>query len=311
MLAPTAADLPDLLHSVQNLMTRVDVHGTSLEYVERGSGEPVVFVHGSASDGRTWQLQQEELGRGYRTIVYSRRFHWPNETIAEGADYSMPEHVDDLRALLRSLDAAPAHLVGHSYGAYVCLLLAISEPGLVRTLVLTEPPVLPLVASVPPTSLEIVRLMMTRPRTGLAAVMFAVTGLGPATAAVKRGDTEAAIRIFGHAVLGRRFYRRLAKSRLQQVRDNFIAAEFLGSGLAPLDARKVRGLRVPTLLVTGEHSPALFHRLTDRLYELLPGAERIEIPGASHLMHEDNAQAYSAALISHLRRHSGPRPGPV
>jgi hypothetical protein len=51
--------------------------------------------------------------KGYRTIVYSRRFHWPNEAIREGTDYSMTEHVDDLRALLRSLDAAPAHLVGH------------------------------------------------------------------------------------------------------------------------------------------------------------------------------------------------------
>jgi pimeloyl-ACP methyl ester carboxylesterase len=41
------------------------------------------------------------------------------------------EHVDDLEALLRLLDAAPAHLVGHSYGAFVCLLLAIRKPQIV------------------------------------------------------------------------------------------------------------------------------------------------------------------------------------
>jgi hypothetical protein len=57
--------------------------------------------------------------------------------------------------------------------------------------VLAEPPVLPLVASMPPTPLEILRLLMARPRTGLAILKFAITGLGPATAAVKRGDPVA------------------------------------------------------------------------------------------------------------------------
>jgi len=41
--------------------------------VERGTGEPVVFVHGSASDYRTWHSQLDELGQRYRTIAYSRR----------------------------------------------------------------------------------------------------------------------------------------------------------------------------------------------------------------------------------------------
>ncbi|NIR47278.1 alpha/beta hydrolase [candidate division KSB1 bacterium] len=69
-------------------------------------------------------------------MVYSRRYHWLNEQIAEGIDYSMTEHVDDLQTLLHSFGAVQAHLVGHSYGAFLCLLLAIKEPRFVRTLVL-------------------------------------------------------------------------------------------------------------------------------------------------------------------------------
>ena len=62
----------------------------------------------------------------------------------------------------------------------------------------------------------------------------------------------------------------------------------------------MRGVASPTLLVNGERSPRLFHRFTDRLEELLPRAERVEIPGASHIMHEDNTTAYASAVLSFL-----------
>jgi non-heme chloroperoxidase len=52
-------------------MTSIPVNGISLETAERGSGEPLVLVHGSASDYRTWQIQQEEFGKRFRTIVNS------------------------------------------------------------------------------------------------------------------------------------------------------------------------------------------------------------------------------------------------
>jgi hypothetical protein len=44
-----------------------------LAYLEYGSGEPVVLIHGALSDYRDWLLQVEELRRDYRVIVPSRR----------------------------------------------------------------------------------------------------------------------------------------------------------------------------------------------------------------------------------------------
>jgi len=285
-------------------MASVDINGTSFEYVESGRGEPLVLVHGSASDYRTWHLQRDELGKHFRVIAYSRRYHWPNEPISEGMDYAMAEHVDDLEALLRSLDAAPGHLVGHSYGAFLCLLLAIREPQLVRTLVLAEPPVVPLFVSNPPKPMEILKLLVSRPRTAVAIIKLGARGMSPATAAARRGDMEEAMRTFGRAVLGDEASGRLSEVRLEQVRANSIRAEFLGSGLAPLREDQVRGARAPALLLTGERSPALFHCLIDRLEELLPTSERIEIPRASHIVQEDNAPAYNAAVLSFLARHA-------
>lgn len=70
-------------------MAKVDIDGTPFEYFKNGNGEPLVFVHGSASDYRTWQFQQNEFAKRFSVIVYSRRYHWPNEPIADDVDYSM------------------------------------------------------------------------------------------------------------------------------------------------------------------------------------------------------------------------------
>ena len=274
--------------------------GYHFHCVQQGDGHPILFVHGSVSDHRTWQPQIETFGSHYRAIAYSRRYHWPNEPIATGADYAMREHVDDLEAVIASLGIAPVHLVGHSYGAFIGLLLACRRPDLLRSLVLAEPPVVTLLASNRPQALEILRLLATRPRTAAALMTFGARGLGPATAAFQAGDVETGLRLFGTAVLGREAFQNLSPVRLREVRDNLIVAEFLGSGFAPVDPSDVRRIECPTLLVTGACSPALFHRLTDRLEELLPRALRVEIAQASHIMHEDNVPAFNAAVLSFL-----------
>jgi pimeloyl-ACP methyl ester carboxylesterase len=284
-------------------MSSVGVNGTAFEYFEAGSGEPLLFVHGSASDYRTWQFQRDQFSRWFRTIVYSRRYHWPNEPISPGVDYAMTGHVDDLQTLLHTLDAVPAHLVGHSYGAFLCLLLALRDPRLVRSLVLAEPPAVTLFVSDPPKPVELLKLLVRRPRTALSIIKFGARGVSPAIAAVRRDDMEAAMRSFGTAVLGREAFQQLSEARRDQVRVNFIKAELLGSGFAPLDSARIRQLQLPVLLVNGEKSPALFHHLADRLQELLLDTERIEIPGASHIMHEDNVAAYNEAVLSFLKKH--------
>jgi pimeloyl-ACP methyl ester carboxylesterase len=287
-------------------VAKIEVDGTTLEYSEVGSGRPVVLVHGSASDYRTWKYQLDEFGKRFRAIAYSRRYHWPNEQIPEGVDYSMIEHVDDLERLLQSLHATPAHLVGHSYGAFVCLLLAMRAPRTVRSLVLAEPPALTLFTSNSPKPLELLKLSLTRPRTAVAIVKFGVAGVEPATKAIKRGDRESCVRLFGTAVMGRKFFRALSESRLEQVRANLIKTELTGSGFAPLDSDRIREIRIPALLLNAQQSPRFFHRLMDRLQELLPAAERFEIPGASHIMHEDNAPVYNTTVLSFLEKQSQP-----
>ena len=289
-------------------MPQLKVRGAELEYREQGEGDALVLVHGTQSDYRTWSGQLERFGASFRTIAYSRRYHWPNASIPAGADYSMVEQVEDLGAVIDALGERSAHVIGHSYGGYIALLLAIREPGLIRRLVLAEPPVLPLYVSVPPRPWELLRLLLTRPRTAAAIVRFGARGVGPATSAIRRGSREAGLRLAASAVLGPETFKRLSAERLQQARDNLIDEEFLGSGFTALTDAEVSSVGHRTLLLGSTRSPPIFGFLLDRLQELLPDAERAEIPDASHIMHEDNPDEFYEAVTAFLDAPEDPRP---
>jgi pimeloyl-ACP methyl ester carboxylesterase len=118
----------------------------------------------------------------------------------------MQPHVDDLASFLGAIDAASAHLVGSSWGGFICLLTAIRHPELVSTLVLEEPPVLSLFVSTPPKPRELLPLLLRRPLLALAIVRFGARTIAPAQRAFRRGHDEEAIRRFGLGVLGREGY---------------------------------------------------------------------------------------------------------
>jgi pimeloyl-ACP methyl ester carboxylesterase len=215
----------------------------------------------------------------------------------------MQQHVDDLAAVVEGPGRGRAHLVGHSYGAYVALVLALQQPARVASLVLAEPPVIPLFTSFPPRGTEILRLLLTRPRTALPIIRFAATGLQPAGRAARRGDLEGALRHFGSAVLGADRFAAMSAERRAQARDNLSREELLGDKvMVTLEPAAVAALTLPVLLVGGDCSPALFKRLTDHLQRLLPESSRVEIPGASHNLHEDAPDAFNRAVGEFLRR---------
>jgi pimeloyl-ACP methyl ester carboxylesterase len=291
--------------SFQGVRT-ADVNGAALAYREQGEGEPVVFVHGSVDDLRSWDQQLPTIGTSYRAIAYSRRYARPNADIEPDVDDQTLPHVDDLLTFLQVMDATPAHLVGHSWGGLICLLAAIRRPQVVRSLVLQEPPVLSLFISTRPRPTELLRLFSRRPRTALTILSFAAKTAVPAEKAFRRGDDEAAMQAYAVGLLGMDTWELLSQERKEQARENLNAlrAQVLGAGFPPLSDDDVRSVTAPTLLMTGKRSPAYLPRLTDRLQQLLPNVERVEIPAASHLMNEENPGAVNPAILGFLARHA-------
>lgn len=105
-------------------------------YVEAlGDGDPVLFVHGSFGTARGSFSAQLALADSHRLLLLDRRGFGAS---ARAADVGWQTDAADVLALLD--ETGPAHLVGHSYGAVVCLLAAGMRPEAVRSLVAIEPP---------------------------------------------------------------------------------------------------------------------------------------------------------------------------
>jgi pimeloyl-ACP methyl ester carboxylesterase len=124
----------------------IEINKATLHYFECGEGEPIVFVHGTLGDLNVFRTQAQTFATRFRVISYSRRYHSPNAPPRAQDVYPLGAHVADLGAPVKELKATPAHLVASSYGAYIALALAVDHPELVRSLVLGEPPLLPLLS---------------------------------------------------------------------------------------------------------------------------------------------------------------------
>ncbi|MBM4296788.1 MAG: alpha/beta hydrolase [Deltaproteobacteria bacterium] len=115
------------------------VNAYPMAFQERGSGPPIVFVHGALSDYRSWGAQLASPPAGYRVIAVSLRHYYPERWTGKGSDFSTTQHADDLIKFIEQLGAGPVYLVAHSRGGIVAALAAATRPELVSKLVLMEP----------------------------------------------------------------------------------------------------------------------------------------------------------------------------
>ena len=94
----------------------IEVNGYDMAYQEIGSGIPLVLVHGSLTDYRTWDAQVPDFSKAYRTISVSLRHYYPEKWNGIGDDFSIIQHASDVAALIKNLNLGKVHLLGHSRG---------------------------------------------------------------------------------------------------------------------------------------------------------------------------------------------------
>jgi len=102
---------------------------------DRGTGDPVVLLHGLASTHRWWDLVAPRL-RGFRVVRFDQRGHGGSGATPDG--YDLEHLVADVRAVLDGLEIDRAVLAGHSLGAAVALRVAATFPERVAALACVE-----------------------------------------------------------------------------------------------------------------------------------------------------------------------------
>jgi non-heme chloroperoxidase len=286
-LAPSRALAPQVATIRDNIQ---------LHYVELGIGAPVIFVHGSLSDYSYWEGQVRAFAGKYRAIAYSRRYNWPNDNAARRG-YSAALDAEDLAWFIDGLNLAPAHIVGHSYGALTALFLASKHPQLVRSVTLAEPPAMSLLAHLPG----------ERAAEGVAMLKDVQAHMvAPMKAALGRHDTEGAVRVFIDYVKGPGTW------------DSFSAADkaatlkdahewdviFAGGELFPeIKPAEVARISAPVLMLSGAKSYPFLGLIDQALYALLPASQHIIFPNADHQMWLEEPDACRRAVFGLIGGH--------
>jgi 3-oxoadipate enol-lactonase len=110
--------------------------GLDLYYVERGQGEPLIFLNGLAGDSMSWMGQLKNFGRHYRCLALDHRDVGQSTYVA--ADYTTGELAQDLIGLCQQLRLGPAHVIGVSMGGMIAQEMALTAPQSVASLVLVN-----------------------------------------------------------------------------------------------------------------------------------------------------------------------------
>ncbi len=265
------------------------VNGYDMAYVERGSGVPVILVHGAISDYRYWTSQMRPFSEQYRAVSVSLRHCYPEQWDGKGGGCSFRQHVEDMASFIEQLNAGQVHVVGHSRGADVALLLAAARPDLVRKLVLAEPA--PINAMLPETR-------ETRAGMEKYRIIF-----GDALAALQRGDRDNALKQFVDAVNYPGAWEKVPDIQKEIFRDNAWSLKSLQADAdEPLTCSEVGKFEGPVLFVTGEKSAGIYKLMSESLRQCFKRHKSITIPKASHPMNQMNPEAFNAGVLDFLEK---------
>jgi pimeloyl-ACP methyl ester carboxylesterase len=130
MLSGLVALHPIALDRVSAQDQFFDLNGVRIRYVDQGSGQPVVLLHGfggSLESGWVETGVLPNLARDYRVIALDYRGHGQSDKPHDPKSYGRHMGQDVVR-LLDHLNIARAHIVGHSLGAGITATLLTTHP---------------------------------------------------------------------------------------------------------------------------------------------------------------------------------------
>ena len=224
--------------------------GVDIAFIDEGEGEPIVLVHGFASNKEvnwaapSWITTLTRAGR--RAIALDNRGHGASSKLYDPAAYHSATMAEDVRALLDHLDLPRADVMGYSMGARIAAFLALAYPNRVRAAVLGG--------------------LGFRLVEGVGLPDTIAEGLEAPSLAEVRDPTAYLFRAFAEQT----------KSDLHA-----LAACMRGSRQT-LSATEVGRIAVPVLVAVGEHDPIAGS--PEALAALIPGATALVIPGRDHML---------------------------
>lgn len=224
--------------------------GVEISFLDEGEGEPIVLVHGFASNKEVnwvapgWVTTLTRAGR--RVIALDDRGHGQSSKLYDPALYSTTLMAGDVRALLDHLGIARADVLGYSMGARITAFLAVDHPDYVRSAILG----------------------------GLG--LHLVEGVGLPTSIAAALEAPSLLEVPDQQG---RMFRTFAEQTKSDLRA--LAACIRGSRQT-LTRAQVAAIRAPVLVAVGSKDDVAGS--AHELAALIPGAQALDIPGRDHML---------------------------
>jgi pimeloyl-ACP methyl ester carboxylesterase len=238
-----------------------------IAFVDEGQGEPIVLVHGFASNKEvnwvapSWVTTLTRAGR--RAIALDNRGHGASSKLYEPAAYHSTIMAEDVRALLDHLDLRRADIMGYSMGARIAAFLALAHPDRVRAAVLG----------------------------GLGFRLVEGVGLPDTIADALEAPSLAEV-----ADPVAYMFRAFAEQTKSDLRA--LAACMRGSRQT-LSRSEAARIAVPVMVAVGENDPIAGS--PEALAALIPGAKALVIPGRDHMLAVGD-RVFKSGVVEFLAR---------
>lgn len=249
----------------------------------------VIALHCSGADGGQWRALRETLGNAFETVApdhfgCATTGPWPGERA-----FTLADEAERTLALIDASDR-PVHLVGHSYGGAVALKAAALRPDRIASLSLYEP-----------SAFHVLRGIGDRGTAAFAEIQAVVqrTVQGVAT-----GDCRGAVAAFVDYWSGRGAWASL-RPPVQAALTRWLPKaplDFAALIDEPTSLATYASLRMPALILRGEHALAPSRLIAETLWALMPDAALTVIDGAGHMGPLTQAGAVNAAIARHIQR---------
>ena len=260
-------------------MEQVEVGGHRIAYREKGSGWPLVLLHGWPLDSRQWWRQLDALSDEFRVVAWDAPGAGASSDPPETA--RLADWADWLAAFVDALGLAPAHVGGLSFGGGLALELFHRHPKVVRSLILMSA-YAGWGGSLAPEEVQR-RLELTVRNTELPPVQWAPDLIE--TLLAEGSSAELADEL---ATMIADFHPAATKTSLRA----FAEAD-LSDMLADVD--------VPTLLLYGELDVRSPRQVWEPIHAGIAHSKLVVIPGVGHMLDMQAAERCNAEIRAFVR----------
>jgi pimeloyl-ACP methyl ester carboxylesterase len=254
---------------------------------EAGSGPGVVCIHANASSSAQWRdlmdlLSQSRLVLAPDSYGSGKSPDWNSER-----KLTLRDEVDLIEPVFTRA-GTPFALVGHSYGAAIALMAALSNPDRVRAMAIYEPTMFAVVDAQRP------------PPNGVDGIRNTVLA---AAKALDAGDRGAAAGHFIDFWMGSGSWSATSPQRKPVIADSVANVRQWSHALFrdPTPAQAFAALEMPILYMLGESSPESAHAVARILLPVLPRVQVVEFPGLGHMAPVTHPEVINAAIAKFLR----------